>query len=95
MAALDFVTAHDALSGVVNLSAPQPIRNADAARIIGRRLGRPAFVPTPRFVLELALGEMATLVCDGQRVTPERLRETGFVFRFPTFDAAAADLLIK
>jgi len=95
VAALDFATAHDALSGVVNFTAPEPIRNADAARIIGRRLGRPAFVPTPRFVLELALGEMATLVCDGQRVAPTRLRESGFSFRFPTFDAAAAALLTK
>ena len=94
-AALDFATERDALSGPINFTAPEPVRNADAARIIGRRLRRPAFVPTPRFVLELALGEMATLVCDGQRVAPTRLREAGFSFRFPTFDVAAADLLTE
>jgi len=92
-AAIDFLTQRDDLSGPVNCVAPQPIRNRDAARILGQLLRRPAFLAMPRFALELALGEMATLMCDGQRAEPARLTESGFTFQYPTFDRAAADLL--
>jgi uncharacterized protein (TIGR01777 family) len=93
VAAIDFLTRRDDLSGAVNCVAPQPIRNRDAARILGRALRRPVWLTLPRFALELALGEMATLVCDGQRAEPARLNENAFPFRYPTFAAAAGDLL--
>ena len=47
---------------------------------------------TPRFVLKALLGEQATLVCDGQRATSDRLRRSGFNFSYPTIDTALTDL---
>ncbi len=79
--------------GVFNLSAPSPLTNADLARAIGRALGRPSLLPTPSFVLRLALGDMSTVVLDGQRAVPRRLSELGYAFRFPAADAALRDLL--
>jgi hypothetical protein len=93
VAAFDFLVRSTDLSGPVNCTAPQSIRNRDAARVLGRLLGRPSILRAPRFALELALGEMATLVCDGQHVEPARLNESGFTFRYAEFEAAAADLL--
>jgi NAD dependent epimerase/dehydratase family enzyme len=50
-------------------------------------------MPTPAFALRLALGEVADVITTGQRVLPKRALELGMTFRFPTIDAALADIL--
>ena len=81
------------LADAVNVTSPQPVRNADFARIAGRVLHRPAFVSIPRFVIHTALGEGATLVCDGVRALPAKLEGAGFGFRFPDLTSALEDLV--
>lgn len=75
--------AGDALVGPVNLTSPEPVSNAGFTRALGRALRRPAVFAVPAPVLKLALGEMSTLLLDGQRVLPRRLQESGFEFRHP------------
>jgi uncharacterized protein len=78
-----------AVSGPLNATAPGPVTNAEFARVLGRVLRRPAWLPAPAFALRLALGEMAdALVLEGQRVLPARARELGFTFEHPTIDGA-------
>jgi uncharacterized protein len=94
--AIEFIMAAKVDIGpgaAINVTAPHPLRNADFARIAGRVLKRPALLRLPRFVLETALGEQATLVCDGQRALPARLQAAGFAFGFPTLEAALSDLM--
>ncbi len=76
-----------------NLTAPNPVPNAQMARVLGRVLGRPSWLPVPAPALRLLLGEMADVLLTGQRAVPQRLLEAGFIFRFPELDAALADLL--
>lgn len=76
-------------SGVYNLVAPNPVRNADFAEAAGKALGRPTWMFTPRFAMNALLGEQATLVCDGQQAVSKRLTHP---FLFPDIDAALADL---
>jgi uncharacterized protein len=45
-----------AVSGPVNLTAPNPVTNAAQAKTIGRVLRRPAVLPTPSFGPKLVLG---------------------------------------
>jgi NAD dependent epimerase/dehydratase family enzyme len=52
------------------------VTNAGFARVLGQVLNRPAALPAPGFALKPALGEMATVVLDGQRAVPERLTAT-------------------
>jgi len=80
-----------AVRGPLNGTAPNPVRMREFATALGRVLHRPALVPVPPFVLRLALGEMSTLVLDGQRVIPKKARALGFQFRFPDVRAALAD----
>jgi uncharacterized protein len=78
-----------AVSGPLNATAPGPVTNAEFARVLGRVLRRPAWLPAPAFALRLALGEMAdALILEGQRVLPARARELGFTFEHPTIDGA-------
>lgn len=81
------------LRGPVNVTAPAPVRNADFARSAGAALHRPALLPLPGLVLRAALGEQATLVCDGVRALPARLEQAGFQWRFRDLGAALDDLV--
>lgn len=92
--AIRFLMERPEATGPFNLVAPHPLTNRELVRTIGRVLRRPAVVPVPAFALRLALGELATLVLDGQRAVPKRLSELGFAFRFPEAEAALRDLLV-
>ena len=91
--AFRFIQENPQISGPVNLTAPTPVRNRDLARALGRALHRPSFMPAPEFMLRLVLGEFADTLLTGQQVLPKRLLDAGFIFRFPTIDAALTDLL--
>ncbi|MGH9254644.1 MAG: TIGR01777 family oxidoreductase [Vicinamibacterales bacterium] len=80
--------ANAAVSGPLNVTAPNPVTNLEFVRTLGRVLGRPALVPAPAFALRLALGEMADAVLSGQRVLPGKAQALGFDFRYPALKAA-------
>lgn len=87
--AMEHVLESDAVSGPVNMVAPNPVINADFATTLGRVLARPALVPVPSFALELLYGEMArATLLSGQRVLPRRLATSGFEFAAPTLEGA-------
>ena len=88
------VLSDPSLQGPVLGTAPTPSRQREFAQALGRRLGRPAVLRTPAWVLRLALGGMAEeLLLASQRCQPEKLREMGFRWQFPTLEAALADLV--
>lgn len=95
IAALRFLLESETASGAYNLTAPQPVRNREFAQTLGRVMRRPSFFPLPAFALKLALGEVSTVVLDGQRVLPHRLEADGFTFHYPELELALEDLLKK
>jgi hypothetical protein len=86
--AIRFLIDNDQARGVFNLSAPQPISSAEFIRSLAKELGRPYWVPAPALALKLMLGEMSTLLLDGQYALPQRLLDLGFVFRFERAEQA-------
>lgn len=92
--AIRFLIETESARGAFNLSAPQPLTNAEFSRVLARVMNRPAFFRVPGFVMKAALGELAELLLlGGQRVMPNRLQAAGFKFRFPEAKAALRDLL--
>lgn len=91
--AIRFLMENPQASGPYNLSAPTPVTNRVMVNKIGLVLERPALVPAPALALKLALGEMSSVVLDGQRVLPQRLTAEGFAFRFSDVETALRDLL--
>lgn len=80
-------------AGPFNLTAPEPVVNADFAQALGRALHRPSRIPTPAFALRLALGEMADgLLLASQRVLPAHALASGYSFRHRTVGGALRDL---
>jgi uncharacterized protein (TIGR01777 family) len=75
-------------AGPLNLTAPNPVDNAEFSRALGRALKRPAVLPVPGFAIRLLYGEMAQIVTTGQRAVPGRLQELGYAFRQPQIGPA-------
>jgi uncharacterized protein (TIGR01777 family) len=82
-----------AVSGPVNAVAPQPVTNQEFTRTLGRLVDRPALIPAPAFALRLALGEMSTMLLEGQRVAPGAALAGGFRFEHPGLEETLAGLL--
>lgn len=76
-------------------AAPCPVTMKEFAATLGKVLRRPAFAPAPAFAIRAAMGEMAALVLDGQRVLPAKALALGFRFRFERLEPALADLLAR
>jgi len=92
IALIDFLLRQPAAHGPYNACSPQPVRNAEFAKALGRSLRRPAILPVPSQALRLGLGELSGLILGGQKAIPARLQAAGFRFRFVKLDAALADL---
>jgi uncharacterized protein (TIGR01777 family) len=95
VSALLFCLDHERLQGPVNLAAPGIVDMKDFAKALGRALHRPAWAPVPAAALRLAVGGFAEALLSGQRAIPKKLESEGFKFKFPTLDAALADLFPK
>lgn len=84
VSALIFLLEHRDITGPVNLVSPGACQNREFARAMGRALGRPSVVRTPGFLIKTLMGQMGDeLVLHGQRVTPKKLQDAGFVFEHP------------
>ena len=93
--ALTFLLENEVARGAYNLIAPTPTSNEVFMRTIAGTLHRPFWFHVPRFLLQLAMGEMSVLITEGRYSQPRRLLEQGFQFRFPTLKEALDDLFSK
>ena len=86
----------EGVSGEYNLTAPNPVRQKQFAKDLGRVLRRPAFAPLPGFMMKIMFGEMgARLTLDSQRVLPKNLQESGYEFIHTDLQSALSDSLGK
>jgi uncharacterized protein (TIGR01777 family) len=91
VAAILFALDTAAIAGPVNVTAPNPVTNAEFTRALGKTVHRPAVLPAPAFALRLALGEMADeALLASARAVPAKLTEAGFRFAYPTIEGALA-----
>jgi uncharacterized protein (TIGR01777 family) len=95
IAAVEWLIQND-VSGPVNISAPEPLPNAEFMRTLREAWGVRVGLPASRWMVELGAWAMRTeseLVLKSRRVVPGRLLDAGFRFRFPTWPEAARDLV--
>ncbi len=91
--AAQFVISRPDIDGAVNFTAPDPIRNMDLAKAIGTVMHRPSFMPAPAFMIKLLMGELGSVILNGQRVLPGVLQSKGFNFAFPDVETALRNVL--
>ena len=88
-----WATEDNAVEGIFNAAAPEPVTSKTFARSLGRALRRPAILPLPPAIFKLPLGEGASLMTSSTRAIPQRAQAMGFEFKFPRLDEALADVL--
>ncbi len=93
--AVRWLVAHEAVDGIVNVAAPNPLPNAEFMRILRQAAGVPFGLPATKLMLEAGAVFLRTeteLILKSRRVVPGRLLEQGFVFKYPIWRDAAVDL---
>ncbi|MBA2176536.1 TIGR01777 family protein [Halobacillus locisalis] len=90
---IDFSIHQKEIRGPLNGTAPNPHRNKDFGRTLGDVLNRPHWIPAPAFALKIALGDMSTLLLDGQSVIPKKALEQGYSFHYPDLKPALESIL--
>jgi uncharacterized protein (TIGR01777 family) len=87
--AIRHLLENDSVDGPVNLTAPNPVTNAEYTETLGRVLHRPTMIPTPLFALKAVYGaELVETLLGSQRVSSEKLRASGFEFSYPDLEGA-------
>ena len=89
---LEALTRPD-IEGVLNGTAPNPVRMSELCQALGEVLHRPSWLPVPSFALEALLGEGAKVVLEGQQVLPKRTISSGFNYQYPTVKPALTEIL--
>ena len=87
--AIHHALVNEGVEGAVNVVTPDAVTNAGYTKTLGRVLRRPTIAPMPGAVARLAFGELADeLLLASQRVSPNRLLETGYRFGYPELEGA-------
>jgi NAD dependent epimerase/dehydratase family enzyme len=82
------------LQGPINVAAPNPVTNRDFTHTLGRVIDRFTAIPLPAFAARLVLGEMADeLLLISQRMSVQRLVDSGFTFEYPELQSALEHLI--
>ncbi|KAL8540155.1 hypothetical protein ACS0TY_001658 [Phlomoides rotata] len=79
--------------GVINGTAPNPVKLSEMCDHLGSVLGRPSWLPVPDLALKAVLGEGACVVLEGQKVLPKRAKELGFSFKYPYIKEALRSIM--
>lgn len=93
--AIQWLIDHDEMEGIVNVSAPNALPNAEFMKVLREAAGVRLGLPATRWMLGLGAIFMRTeteLILKSRRVAPRRLLESGFEFKFPHWSSAARDL---
>ena len=90
---INLALMNDELNGPLNCTSPGAVRNKEFMKLLSRELGRPAWLPAPKFGLRIVLGEFASFLLQSQRIVPEKALELGHHFLFPDLEYALESLV--
>lgn len=91
---IEFAIENENLRGAVNVTSPNPAKNAEFTRTLGEVLYRPTILPLPGFAVNLVFGEMGdALLLASSRVLPKRLLAAGYEFKYPDLKKAIEHVL--
>lgn len=88
-----YLLKEKSISGPVNVVAPIAQKNTAFIKTLAKALHRIAIIPVPKIILKCLMGESSCLLLDSQRVSPQKLLNSGFSFAFHDLDEAMIDLL--
>jgi uncharacterized protein len=91
---ISFAIENPEIEGPLNVTAPHPKKMKEFGKELAAVLHRPHWLSTPEFALKIVLGEMSTLVLDGQYVLPEKALHHHYPFKYKNLHPALESLLL-
>ncbi len=91
-----WILENEGITGVVNCTAPNAIKNAELMKTIRNTYGVTVGLPCPTWMLTIGawlIGTETELILKSRWVYPKLLEESGFKFQYPTIAIATRDLL--
>lgn len=86
---INYAIENENIRGAVNNVSPNPATNEEFTKTLGAVLYRPTILPLPEFAINLIFGEMGdALLLDSTRVIPKRMKDAGYVFKYPNLKEA-------
>ena len=83
------------MTGLVNVVGGTAT-NEEFVKAFGRALHRPTIFPLPAFAVKTMFGQMGEeYLLGGQRVSSEKLEQSGFAFEYTQLDAALEAALAR
>ncbi|GAB4201411.1 MAG: TIGR01777 family oxidoreductase [Bacteroidia bacterium] len=81
------------LQGIYNAVSDEILNNAEFSKKLAQSLNAPFFLPNiPEWALKMILGEQHQMLTTGLKISNEKIKQTGFVFRFSKLSNALADI---
>lgn len=94
----EWILTHHNIKGIVNCTAPNPIKNHELMKLIKKAYGSWLALPCPTWMLSLGawlIGTETELILKSRWVLPNFLLAHGFKFQYPTAAAAIEDLVAQ
>ncbi|MGB8491373.1 MAG: TIGR01777 family oxidoreductase [Bacteroidales bacterium] len=83
-----------AMRGTYNAVAPAQVTNREFMLTLANVMKRPAILPAiPARLMKLLYGEMSVVLLTGSRISSDKIRASGYKFRYPELKTALEDLL--
>ncbi len=77
------------MEGVYNAVAPHPVTNKEFTKELAEAMHKPLVLPkVPEFALNLVLGKKSEVILASQRVSANKVLQTGFTFEYNYLDEA-------
>ncbi|MBM7572461.1 TIGR01777 family oxidoreductase [Aquibacillus albus] len=92
---IQFAMENDKISGPLNVTAPHAVKNHEFSKTLAYVLKKPYWLPAPTFAIRTVLGEMSTLVLQGQAVYPTIAEKYNYPFQYPRLETALRDIFNK
>ena len=84
---ISYSLQNERVSGIYNVVSETPVTNRELMKKLSKGLNLRLAPKAPAFALKIALGEVADVVLESQGVVSSRLRESGFLMKYPDVDA--------
>lgn len=89
---LIFALQNNGKDKIYNLSAPNAETNDVLTKTIGKVYKRPTILKVPKFILRIVLGELSSLILHSQRMIPQNIQKTNFIYKYELLEEAIKDL---
>lgn len=84
----------ETMQGAYNAVSGDWVTNKALTQRIAKVLKKPLLLPNvPAFVMKILIGEMAVIVINGSKISADKIKETGFAFRYSNLEKALESLI--